>query len=79
MKMKYLVSLRPNYFIFMKNEIFGLTETKLFHFQRIFKSGGGGGRGVQVKPPLDPPLASYKYSMDVNEGIYSKIATSNHT
>ena len=33
------------------------------------------GKGVQVKPPLDPPLASYKYSMDVNEGIYSKIAT----
>ena len=41
--------------------------------------GGSAGRGVQVKPPLDPPLVSYKYSMDVNEGIYSKIATSNHT
>ena len=22
---------------------FGLTETKLFHFHRIFKNGGGGG------------------------------------
>ena len=27
----------------MKMKFFGLTETKLFHFHRIFKNGGGGG------------------------------------
>ena len=33
-----------------KNEIiWSLTETKLFHFHRIFQNGGGG-------PPRDPPL-----------------------
>ena len=50
---------------------FGVTETKLFHFHRIFKNGGGGGgvrwegagRGLDrvglSKPPephLDSPL-----------------------
>ena len=38
----------------------GLTETKLFHFHRIFNKWGGGGRGgcsrEPPKPPLDPPL-----------------------
>ena len=27
----------------MEMEYFGLTETKLLHFHRIFKNGGGGG------------------------------------
>ena len=27
----------------MKMKSFGVTETKLFHFHRIFKNGGGGG------------------------------------
>ena len=36
---------------------FGLTETKLFHFHRIFKNGGwGGGSSEPHEPPLDPPL-----------------------
>ena len=35
---------------------FGLTETKLFHFHRIFKIGGGGGEGGLSEPPLDLPL-----------------------
>ena len=35
----------------MKMKSFGLTETKLFHFHRIFKEGGGeGGGGVQANP-----------------------------
>ena len=35
-----------------------LTETKLFHFHRIFKKGGCGGGGLLETPehPLDPPL-----------------------
>ena len=31
-----------------KRNVFGLTETKLFHFHRIFKSGGLGGRFKQT-------------------------------
>ena len=38
----------------MKMKYFGLPETKLFHFHRIFKNGGVG-RGVQANPP-EPPL-----------------------
>ena len=35
----------------MKMKYFGLTETKLFHFHRIFeKRGGGGGSGVRANP-----------------------------
>ena len=39
---------------FMKMELFGLTETetKLFHFHRIFKNGGGGGGGMVQANPL---------------------------
>ena len=48
------------YLIFLKYPIkmklFGLTKTKLFHFQRIFKNGGGAQRGS----PLDPPLHLFK-------------------
>ena len=33
-----------------------ITETKLFHFHRIFKNGGGGGRGGVRANPLNPPL-----------------------
>ena len=44
----------------MKMKLFGLTETKLFHFHRIFKNGTGGGGEVgssePPEPPLDPPL-----------------------
>ena len=29
----------------IKMKLFGLTETKLFHFHKIFKEGGGGGGG----------------------------------
>ena len=36
----------------MKMKYFALTESKLFHFHRIFKNGGGG----TPAPPLDPPL-----------------------
>ena len=32
----------------VKMKLFGLTETKLFHFYRIFKNGGG--EGVQANP-----------------------------
>ena len=38
------------------------TETKLFHFQMLFKNGGGGGGGLggglcePPETPLDPPL-----------------------
>ena len=31
----------------MKMKYFGLTESKLFHFHRIFKNGGGGGGGLE--------------------------------
>ena len=37
---------------------FSLTKTKLFHFHRMFKNGGGGREGVRTnphEPPLDPP------------------------
>ena len=41
----------------MKMKQFGLTETKLFHFHRIFKNGGqGGGSSKPPEPPLDLPL-----------------------
>ena len=43
----------------MKMKSFGVTETKLFHFHRIFKNGGGLDRVGLSKPPephLDPPL-----------------------
>ena len=59
------------YLIFLKYPLkikrFGFTETKLFHFHRIFKMGGGGGGGeggrggvVPANPlkPLDPPFCS---------------------
>ena len=36
----------------------GLTETKLFHFHRIFKYGGHRGGSLEPpEPPLDPPLS----------------------
>ena len=38
---------------------FGLTETKLFHFHRIFKIGEEEwGSSEPPEPPLDPPLKS---------------------
>ena len=42
----------------MKMKLFGLSETKLFHFHRIFENGGGGGGGSKEphEPPLDTPL-----------------------
>ena len=39
----------------MKMKSFGLTETKLFHFHRIFKNGEGVGRVIRAKP-LKPPF-----------------------
>ena len=46
----------------MKMKQFGLTETKLFHFHRIFKNGGGEwGSSEPFEPPLDPPLYYYYY------------------
>ena len=33
----------------MKIKYFGLTETKFFHFHRIFKNGVGRGGGREVK------------------------------
>ena len=45
----------------MKMKSFGVTETKLFHFHRIFKNGGGVGEGagrgfkkVGLSKPLNP-------------------------
>ena len=35
---------------------FGLSETKLFHFHRIFKNRGGGDGG-STPLDLDPPLS----------------------
>ena len=41
----------------MKMKQFGLTDTKLFHFHRIFKTGGReGGSSEPLQHPLDPPL-----------------------
>ena len=42
-------------FNFSLNIVCGLAETKLFHFHRIFKNGGGVEVGP-AEPPLDPPL-----------------------
>ena len=43
----------------MKLKLFVLTETKLFHFQRIFKNGGrGGGSSEAPEPPLDHGAAT---------------------
>ena len=46
---------RYNILISHENEI---TETKLFHFHRIFKRGWGGEGGSSEisEPPLNPPL-----------------------
>ena len=41
----------------MKMKKFGLTETKLFHFHRIFKNGNG--EVVSSEPFLDPPLGTF--------------------
>ena len=41
----------------MKMKLFGLTETKLFHFHRIFKNGTG--RGVQANPLWIPTDIKY--------------------
>ena len=41
----------------MKMKEFGLTETKLFHFHRIFKTGGGEvGLSEHPESPLNQPL-----------------------
>ena len=41
----------------MKMKYFGLTETKLFHFYKIYKNGGQRGGSCEYhEPPLDPPL-----------------------
>ena len=49
----------------MKTKEFGLTETKLFHFHRIFKNGERG----SSEPPLDPPLL-WIVTIDVSMGKY---------
>ena len=41
----------------MKMKLFGLIETKLFHFHRILKNGGLG--GGSSKPILDLPLGRF--------------------
>ena len=41
----------------MKMKKNGLTETKLFHFHRVFKNGDEEGGSIEPpEPPLDPPL-----------------------
>ena len=50
-------------------KLFGLTETKLLHFHRIFNLWGGGGGGKRT--PLDPPLISYALA----EGCYETLWT----
>ena len=45
----------------MKMKKFGLTETKLFHFNGIFKNGGRG----SSEPHLDPPLRSHQLEWSV--------------
>ena len=43
----------------MKMKLFGLTETKLFHFHRMFKSDGrGGGSSESPELPLPPRSAT---------------------
>ena len=45
----------------MKMKWLGLTETKLFHFYRIFKDGVWvEGSSEPTEPPLYPPLANNK-------------------
>ena len=53
----------------MKMKEFGLTETKSFHFHRIFKNGDGvGGPSDPPEPTMDPPLnqqqQNYRLRMD---------------
>ena len=53
----------------MKMKSFGLTESKLFHFHRIFKNvGQGGGSSQPHESPMDPPLQNSRkdsYGMDM--------------
>ena len=42
----------------MKMKYFCLSETKLFHFHRIFENWGGGLNEPPLEPPLGPPLTS---------------------
>ena len=50
---------------------FGLTETKLFHFHRIFKNvWWGGGPSKPLTPPLDPPLHTHDCSLARSDQDY---------
>ena len=57
----------------MKRKEFGLTETKLFHFHRIFKLGWGGGRGVGFdrthRTPLDSPLYMFPLKVSAKHDV----------
>ena len=53
----------------MKMKQFGLAETKLFHFQRIFKNGRHGGGSLE--PPLGPPI-SVKKTLEANVFVFKK-------
>ena len=50
----------------MKMEIFGLIETKLFHFHRIFKNRGQGGGSSE---PHEPPSGSAAEAYSVRLGF----------
>ena len=50
-----------DYLIFLKYSMkmkYFVTETKLFHFHRIFKNGGGGGGG-------EPLWISHRFKMTI--------------
>ena len=40
----------------MKMKLFGLTQTKLFHFINVKTGAGREGSSKPSEPPLDPPL-----------------------
>ena len=61
----------------MEMKKFGLNEIKLFHFHRIFKTGGGErGSSDPPEPLLDPPLHPYdvlafSFIPQTKVGLYS--------
>ena len=69
----------------MESKEFGLIETKLFHFHRIFENKGylktGGGEGGSSEPPdtpLDPPLnLKFKLKRQIQASIIQTMRLGN--